>query len=96
MKVEYSKLTNLYEAVNDNAGMMLMKFLSEMPIAKVFLAGMDGYSVDIEQNYSDEKYMLNSEKKMLEKMNAGMNFLLREYASKMGIAFLTTPRFINI
>ena len=96
LKLDYRSLLNECDGVRDNAGMMLLQFLVKLPIKKIYLAGMDGYSMDVEQNYSSEKYELNSDKELLKKMNEGLNYLLQRYSKEMQIEFLTTPHFISV
>lgn len=95
LKLNYRQLINDCEGVSDNSGLMFLKFLLDKPIRKVYLAGMDGYGLEAEQNYSSDEYVLNAEKTMLQRMNAGMNQLLLAYSRNLSIQFLTKPHFIG-
>ncbi len=94
--LRYPNLLNNCEGVRDNAGMMLLRFLTQMPIEGVYLAGMDGYSLDAEQNYSSDKYILNSQKEVILQMNKGMSYLIEQYSKEIKIEFLTARHFIGV
>lgn len=96
IKYKYSELTNKYETVRDNAGMMLLNFLIKMKAKRIYLAGIDGYSMNAESNYADSEMAFYNKKAYFEAMNDGMNRILNEYAEQIPIVFLTEPKFINI
>lgn len=87
---------NTQEAVRDNAGMMLIKFLIQLSVKKIFIAGIDGYSVDLTQNFADQKMNIFTQKAIFETMNVGLNTILREYSRQIAIEFVTTPRYVTI
>jgi len=76
--------------------MMLLRFLTQMPIEGIYLAGMDGYSLDAEQNYSSDKYILSSQKEVIMQMNRGMSYLIEQYSREVKIEFLTVRHFIGV
>jgi len=94
--LRYQDLLNDCEGVKDNAGMMLLRFLTQMPIEGIYLAGMDGYSLDAEQNYSSDKYILSSQKEVIMQMNRGMSYLIEQYSREVKIEFLTVRHFIGV
>ena len=96
LQVSYKDLLNKEEAVEDNAGLMLSKFLIQLGVKKILIAGMDGYSVNPDENYADQKMNFYTEKKMAEKKNAGMITILKELQTDVDIEFLTIPRFVRI
>ena len=96
LQTKYADLLNKNEAVKDNAGMMLCKFLTNLGAAKIMLAGLDGYSMDESQNYANDKMALFTQRGMLKSMNDGMEEVLNSIAKLVDIEFLTTPKFINL
>ena len=94
LQVRYKDLLNQTEAVKDNAGLMLIKFLATQGVKKVFVAGMDGYSPNPDENYADQKMNFFTEKEMAEKKNAGMIAVLKEYQQLIDIEMLTTPKYV--
>ena len=96
LQVRYKDLLNQTEAVKDNAGLMLIKFLADQNVKKVLLAGMDGYSTNLEENYADQKMYLFTEKELIGKRNTGMSKVLKEYKKEIDIEFLTTPKYVTI
>lgn len=96
LKVKYSELLNNIEAVKDNAGMMLVKFLMKMGVNEILLAGFDGYSYDISQNYARQQVAMFTKRAILDAMNTGMSAILSEYGKHIRIEFLTEPRYIRM
>ena len=96
LQVRYKDLLNEVEAVEDNAGLMLINFLISQGIKKVLIAGMDGYSPNPDENYADQKMNFYTEKELAEKKNAGMIAVLKEFRKLINIEFLTTPKYVSI
>lgn len=96
LQINYESLLNDYEGVRDNAGMMLIKFLMELGVKKIYLAGLDGYSVDPTQNFADETMRFFTQKNVFEAMNAGMNSFLKEYSKSLEIEFVTTQKYVEV
>ena len=57
---------------------------------------MDGYSVNPDENYADQKMNFYTERELAEKKNAGMITILREVSKDVDIEFVTTPRYVVI
>ncbi|MCM1231783.1 MAG: aldolase catalytic domain-containing protein [Ruminococcus flavefaciens] len=96
LQVRYKDLLNSEEAVQDNAGMMLVKLLIIMGVRKIYIAGLDGYSVNPDDNYADKKMRLYAEKEQVSKKNEGMIKVLIDYKRYIEIEFLTKPRYVII
>jgi len=96
LQVRYKDLLNSTEAVKDNAGLMLAKFLLQLGVKKLYIAGMDGYSTNPDENYADQKMNFFTEKDLAQKKNMGMSIVLREFEKDIDIEFVTTPRYVVI
>lgn len=96
LQVRYKDLLNDVDFVQDNAGLMLIKFLINQGIRKIYIAGMDGYSFDYEENYADQRMTFATEKELAVKRNEGLSKVLKEYAARINIEMLTTPKFVTI
>lgn len=96
LRTKYTKLLNEIEAVKDNAGMMLIKYLITMGVKEIYLAGMDGYSHDAYENYAEHSMAIITRKAVLNAMNAGMSHMLKEYSEEVDIKFLTQPKFVKL
>ena len=90
-KTKYIDLINNEESVKDNSGLMAIKMLMNFNLNKIYLAGFDGYSYNLEENYYSKKLELISQNNVIDKMNKGMNKILSIYAEEIKIEFLTTP-----
>lgn len=95
LKTKYYDLLNSVEAVRDNAGLMAMRFLINLGVKKIYLAGFDGYSYDIRQNYAVESMTFYTRKAVIDEMNEGMSKVLSELKTQIDIEFLTRKRFIR-
>ena len=94
LQVRYKDLLNSTETVEDNAGLMLAKLLLQLGVKKLFIAGMDGYSGNSDENYADQKMNFFTERTSAEKKNVGITTVLREISKDMDVEFVTTPRFV--
>ena len=96
LQVRYKDLLNSVETVRDNAGLMLAKLLLQLDVKRILIAGMDGYSVNSDENYADQRMNFYTERELAEKKNAGMISVLKELKNSGDIEFLTTPRYVVI
>lgn len=96
LRTPYAPLLNDVEAVRDNAGLMLIRFLINMGVKKIFLAGIDGYAHDSSQNYADKSLEFELKASLQDAMNEGMCTVLKEFNKVINIEFLTKPRYVHI
>lgn len=95
-QTKYRELINSEEAVADNAGLMAIKFLYGFGVKDIYLAGFDGYSHDVKENYGNNNMAFITKNIILDAMNIGMSKVLREFSSNIQIYFLTTPRHVTL
>lgn len=95
-QTKYRELLNNQDAVADNAGLMAIRFLMGYGIEGIYLAGFDGYSYDVRENYGDTSMALITRNAVLDAMNVGMSKVLGEYNKKIKIQFVTTPKHVTI
>ncbi len=93
LKIEYSELLNDDERVKDNAGLMLIKFLVNIGVKNIFIAGIDGFSYNTEENYVEKNMEIIAKKNFFDEMNKGIYDMLCEYSQKVNIKFLTKSMF---
>ncbi len=96
LQTRYKDLLNDVEAVKDNAGLMLIKFLIGKKISKIYIAGIDGYDLDVANNFVDKKMAFVTSKDTFKAMNDGLIQVLKEYKKQIPIEYVTTPQFIKI
>lgn len=92
LQVEYRELLNGEENVSDNAGLMAIKFLMKQGVKEILLAGFDGYSHDVSENYADNQLAFITRNDVLDAMNVGMSRVLKIYGQQVKIEFLTGQR----
>jgi 4-hydroxy 2-oxovalerate aldolase len=95
-QTDYKELLNLVDAVRDNAGLMAIKFLMDYEAREILLAGFDGYSHDVSENYAESAMSIISQNAVIDANNEGMELVLRDYAKKIKISFLTIPKHLKI
>ena len=95
-QTKYRDLLNHEEAVTDNAGLMAIKFFMNYGIEKIYLAGFDGYSHDVRENYGSSEMAFITRNAVLDAMNEGMRKVLKEYSKDIKLEFVTTPRYVVI
>lgn len=95
-QTKYHDLLNRKEAVSDNAGLMAIRFLMDYAIEGVYLAGFDGYSHDVRENYGSSEMAFITRNAVLDAINVGMSAVLKEYAEKIKLVFLTEPKHVRI
>ncbi|MBR1731492.1 MAG: 3-hydroxy-3-methylglutaryl-CoA lyase, partial [Ruminococcus sp.] len=95
LSTPYKELLNNEDAVKDNAGLMAVRFFMNRGVKEIYLAGFDGYTHDVKQNYGDSKLEFISKNAVLDAMNEGMNKMLSRYSEAVSIKFLTQPKNIR-
>lgn len=93
LQTRYHDLLMPIESVRDNAGMMAIKFFTELGAKKIVLAGFDGYTHEAEENYASKQMVLVTKNAVVDAMNMGMAHMISIYSKKTDICFLTSSRF---
>jgi 4-hydroxy 2-oxovalerate aldolase len=89
--VEYFELLNEVDNVRDNAGLMAIKFAtSNLGAKEVYLAGLDGYSHNVYENFETRDMALLASDDFLDRMNIGIKTVLQEYKKNVKIEFITS------
>ncbi len=96
LQVKSKDLLTSVETVQDNAGLMLIKFLIILGAKTILIAGMDGYSNDVTANFALEAMQREVKDGFVAKTNSGLNEVLNEYSNKVTISFVTTPKYVCI
>lgn len=94
--IEYAKYLNNYEAVEDNALLMLLSFLRERDVKDILLAGVDGFSHDIENNYADSEMIIKTSNDVFDLRNKGINEYILSFKKQRSIVSITKPKYIVI
>lgn len=93
-QTDYRSLLNDEEAVRDNAAMMAIKFLFDYKVKEIYLAGIDGYSHDVRDNYGKNDMAFFTRNAVLDATNVGMGKVLEKFSKILDISFLTNPRYV--
>ena len=96
LQTRYKTLMNDTEAVKDNAGLMLIRYLIMLGVETVYIAGLDGYSTDISENFVEAKMAFRSERDVMERMNVGLSKELRRMRNEIQLEYITPPKHVTI
>lgn len=96
LTIDYDTYTNSYEEVKDNATLMLLKYLEKEGITEVAIAGLDGYSHDLNDNYADDGMIIKTSNEIFDKRNYGINRFLKELSCRIQINFITKTKYIRL
>lgn len=88
MVVNYSSLLCESDVILDNSSMMVLNLLLKLSPAKVYLAGLDGYSLT-GSNYYQERLQISQDKEHILAMNKAITEHLGEMKHKLPLEFVT-------
>ncbi len=91
--VSYSSLYGLGYDESDNSGMMLLRLLRNLGVAKVFLAGFDGFSEDVRDNYFSRDLISSITPESAKAKNAAVKAQLNDLKKDISISFLTPSKY---
>lgn len=86
--INYVSLLNEVDVIRDNSALMALNLLQKLSPRKVYLAGMDGYSVGKESYYQGRLNLIQDKDYVLE-MNKAIKHRISEIKHTMDIEFLT-------
>ena len=87
--IRYDYLVSENDEIWDNALVIILNLLRKVGIAKVNLAGFDGFKNDIDKNYIDPSFKLSSDFSYLSAVNERLTKKIAEYRKTMTINFVT-------
>lgn len=93
--IDYDNYTNAYEAVKDNAALMLFKYLEDQGVKEIFVAGLDGYSHDVNDNYADDNMIIKTSNEWFDKRNEGLNLYIKNLSGRIKISSITNMKYIR-
>lgn len=94
--VNYSDLIINDSTISDNAGMMLIKLLSQLSVSSVYLAGFDGFDLNKLNNYFNKELINNVEVEELRKKNEAISNYIKFISKNMNIYFVTDSLYSNL
>lgn len=87
--VDYSSYINEEQCIADNAGLMCINFLKKIGIQELILAGFDGFSTDVNENFYEQSLTMDVEGERLLQMNIATAKKMTQLKTQMEISFLT-------
>jgi 3-deoxy-D-manno-octulosonate cytidylyltransferase len=91
--IDFNSLYSFKDVRSDNASVLLLNLLAIKGISKVYVAGLDGYDLNIVENYSYKEYSVVADRKILENINLDISNSLEIVAKFIDIDFITSSIF---
>ena len=88
INVDYTSYTNEEDVIYDNAGLMCINLLNKIEIKEILLAGFDGFSKNIRDNYLKSNMYVDVQEEQLQAMNIAISNKLRQLSKQVNIKFL--------
>jgi len=95
MPVDYTSLILPGKPESDNAGLMLLRLMQRMNMQEVYLAGFDGFTSDIHDNYCDDSLINSSVTEVFEARNKDVREQLSMIMQQMAVHFLTPSLYVR-
>lgn len=90
--VNYSDLINEDDIIIDNTAMMVLNLLAKLNIRKVYLAGLDGYDVNL-NNYYQACLSLPQEAERMIALNIAITRKINDMRKTLDIEFVTPSKY---
>ena len=91
--VNYSSYLNEENSIIDNAGIMCINLLKKIGAEDFLLAGFDGFSENIKDNFFEESLYLDVEEERLARMNMAMANKILQLRKQVNITFLASSSY---
>lgn len=93
--VNYSSYLNEDVYIMDNAGLMCINLLNKLNVNSLLLAGFDGFSGNVRENYYEKSLYLDIEEERLNNMNTAIARRFAQLVKQMDIKFITESSYEN-
>ena len=90
--VNYSSLLNSDDVILDNSSLMFLNLLAKISPAKVYIAGMDGYDVSLD-NYYSERLRIGGDVEKANELNIAISRRLKQLNNLLQIVFITPTKY---
>ena len=87
--IDYSSYLNEEQCISDNAGLMCINLLKKAGVKQIWLAGFDGFSPNLQENYYESSMYMDVETERLLNMNIATARKLTQLSTQMEIKYLT-------
>lgn len=93
LQINYSSLLNSDDRVRDNSSLMLLNLLIKLKPSHIFIAGMDGYSVD-KTNYYQDRLTMPHDREKTDALNESISRRLKQIGNQIDIKFITPTLYL--
>lgn len=92
--IDYASHINVDKNISDNSVLILLHYLKEYGINDVYLAGFDGYSGNLENNYAKRSMIIDINEEEAKDKNEKIKKYIDEIAKEINIKFVTTSKYL--
>lgn len=93
--VNYSSYLNGDRQIVDNAGLMCINLLNKINVKSLVLAGFDGFSGDLKENYYEQSLYLEIRAERLADINAATARRFAQLEKQMDLTFITETTYVQ-
>lgn len=94
LTVNYSSLLSSDDTIRDNASLMLLTLLTKLDPAQVYIAGMDGYDINV-SNYYLERLTMKHTANQVHLINEAISKRLEQLTHQINIRFITPTLYMK-
>lgn len=94
--VNYSSYLNENMCILDNAGLMCMQVLKKIGVKKIVLAGFDGFSAALDDNFYEKSMRIDIEYERAVEMNRAISQKLSQLKKQMEITFFDASEYARL
>lgn len=87
--IDYGKWVTLENGVQDSSGIVALKLITACGASEILLAGFDGFSTNINQNYYDKTMRRPVSEEQAQQRNEYFRLYLKRLREKIPVRFLT-------
>lgn len=91
--LDYEKWTNNTSLKIDTSFQIIMNILKHVGVKEIYLAGFDGFELDIEKNYYNDELKRNLSRAQITEMNDKTEQTIKHYSTAVNFHFVTPSRF---
>ena len=87
--INYFRWITIDQETRDSAGYLVINLLTELGAKKIFLAGFDGFTVDLNENYYNESLKRILTPEQVKNLNQAFESYIKRKQKDNDITFIT-------
>jgi len=91
--LDYGKWSKDGDRVLESSFQVILHLLSALHVSEIYLAGFDGFDIDIDNNYYKDELRRTLSKDQVSQMNAQVINTIKQYCDKLTFTFITPTKY---